>query len=81
MTARCDCCDLPVESCGRAAAQQQEAERRAVRQRLLQRPGVVAARHASACATCGGRYGLGTPIVHTEDGWTSVECCPEVLDG
>lgn len=75
---RCDCCDLPVSSCGKAVEQKVAAERRAEIARVLMEPGVVAARHSGTCVTCASRYPEGEPIKHTEDGWSGALCCPEV---
>lgn len=77
---RCSCCDLPAYSCGRVIAARQSAERQAMVERALQRPGVVRARHTGRCASCSSLVHLGEPIRKTEDGWVSVLCCPTVLD-
>lgn len=73
---RCDCCDLPVESCGRDAERQQLADLKAERARLLAMPGVIAAKFPSKCGSCGQRFDAGTPIIaHRGQGWRSLECC------
>lgn len=76
--ARCRCCDLPIDSCGTAAAKAIEAEERAVRERALQEPGVAPARRRGRCPSCGARFEVGEPIRKTSEGWTPVACCPEV---
>lgn len=77
---RCACCDLPLYSCGAEVVRRQAQERRALRERALQRPGVVAARHRGRCPSCGQPFGVGEPVRKTPDGWVSVLCCPEQLD-
>lgn len=73
---RCECCDLPVESCGLAAERRQIAEVNLERARLLSLPGAIAARFPSKCGSCGQRYDAGTPIIaHRNRGWRSLECC------
>jgi hypothetical protein len=72
----CECCDLPPESCGKAAEQQQRRERKARRERALQEPGVVPARHPiPACPGCREPVLVGEPIRRTVDGWVGVLCC------
>lgn len=81
--ARCECCDLPIYSCGKADARRLAAEAEADRWRLLSMPGVIPAAFASRCVTCGDRYPKGTPIRHLAGdpvtfagrGWS---CCIEV---
>lgn len=77
---RCTCCDLPLYSCGREIARRQAQERKARRERALQSPGVVSARHPGRCPSCGTRYAIGEPLTKTDDGWVSVLCCPTVLN-
>lgn len=77
---RCDCCDLPVESCGKAIEDRQRAEAHAERERLLTLPGVIAADLAGRCARCHGRVEVGDPIRHERGqgwhGWRDLLCCP-----
>ena len=59
---RCVCCDLPVESCGKAVEDRQRAAAAAERDRLLALPGVFAAMFPGSCTGCGERFGAGEPI-------------------
>lgn len=75
---RCDCCDLPVESCGRAVERAQLAQLVAERRRLLALPGVIAAQYPGACSGCGERFVVGDPIARHEgrwNAWRSLLCC------
>lgn len=72
---RCDCCDLPVESCGRAAEQRQRANQRAERARLLALPGALPAAYPGKCADCGERFDASDPISRSDDGWRCLVCC------
>jgi hypothetical protein len=74
---RCDCCDLPAESCGRAIEQARRDELKALRQRALQQPGVVPARYPGTCPACRTPINPLDPVRRTEDGWTGVLCCPD----
>lgn len=65
---RCECCDLPVESCGKAAEQRQRAEQRRVSADRL------VAVFAGLCADCGERIRPGDTIERSGDGWRG-ECC------
>lgn len=71
---RCDCCDLPVESCGRAAEQRQRAEQRSELERLRAR-GYFAATFHGVCEGCGEHYSAGTLIVRTHPYGYRAECC------
>ena len=75
MTERCDCCDLPADMCGQAAARAAADQRRALRSRALAEPGTIPARHAGRCPICEERYGVGEPIRKGVEGWTPVLCC------
>lgn len=76
---RCECCDLPVESCGKALETRQRAEAKARRQRALASdPRAFPASYDGTCA-CGDRFKAGTPIVHTFDGWVDLVAHPEGL--
>jgi hypothetical protein len=71
---RCDCCDLPAYSCGRAADTRQQATRRRKRQQLLDR-GWFPAQWPGTCEGCAERFAPGDLIrMHVPDGWRS-ECC------
>lgn len=74
---RCPCCDLPVESCGRAVAQQRDREARAQRERALNTYGTIPARFPGKCPGCGEWIDVGDPIRRTTDGWVGVLCCGE----
>lgn len=73
---RCRCCDLPEFMCANGLVKAQAEQARAERSRALQQPGVTAAAYPGNCATCRTRYTEGEPIRRTEDGWSSVLCCP-----
>ena len=76
MADRCDCCDLPVESCGKAAEKRERAAALAERERLLA-AGALTARYAGLCSRCSDRIREGDPIKPDPDregGWLG-ECC------
>ena len=80
MTARCDCCDLPVEFCGKAAEDRQRREARAAQAELLATPGWFPARYPGTCAGCGSYFRAGEPIRVNRGGrWTEPRyvagCC------
>lgn len=75
---RCECCDLPPGQCGTAAERTEAAETRALRLRVLDRPGVMPATYGGGCASCSTRYAVGDPIKRTRDGWSGALCCPDV---
>lgn len=62
MGSRCDCCDLPVESCGKRIEAARAAADRAERARLFDLPGVFRALWPGSCAGCGERFAEGDPI-------------------
>lgn len=66
MTARCECCDLPVYSCGKAGERKQHAEARAEVQRLTAL-GFFPAEHPGRCGHCGEWF---------KPGWVAA-CCAE----
>lgn len=77
---RCDCCDLPVESCGKAAEARLRAEAARDRDRLL-RAGWAPAVYPGRCAVCQQGFPTGMLIrqAKPKDGryhWTA-ECCAE----
>ena len=72
MTQRCDCCDLPIESCGKAIENRRRAEAFLDRTRLLAKPGWFAAGYAGTCSDCGEHFDEGQPIHRARDGWS---CC------
>jgi hypothetical protein len=69
---RCDCCDLPAYSCGKAAEQRQRAEEQEELKHLG--PGWVAALYPGVCTTCGEPFGRATSIRKVRDGWQG-RCC------
>lgn len=72
----CTCCDLPLYSCGTAAAAQKTRELRAQIARALDEPGVIAAKHViRECPGCRSFVEKGHPIRKTVDGWCGVLCC------
>lgn len=76
MTARrCECCDLPVESCGREAQRRQDAERIAEFDAAFRRPGVIPAQFIGKCARCDERIRIGDPLRGAPDGWIGELCC------
>lgn len=72
--ARCDCCDLPVESCGKAAEQHERRQQSAQRVLLLH-SGWVPAQWAGSCGQCGERFEPLTPIRRGVGGGFVAECC------
>lgn len=73
---RCDCCDVPLYSCGRALAARQAADLRAQIERALQEPGVVPAAYLiRSCPGCRSVVPVGHPIRKTRDGYVGVLCC------
>lgn len=72
---RCECCDLPVSSCGKAVEVAQRQQRIAERARLLA-AGWFVARYAGECGGCGDWFEAGTLIRRDGEGWRS-ECCQE----
>lgn len=71
---RCDCCDLPVMSCGKAREVQLRQEAAARKRALLALPGVIAARFAGTCGGCGERFAEGVPLKRKGDNWVA-DCC------
>jgi hypothetical protein len=71
---RCECCDLPTSSCGKAAEQRQRAEQQAERARIRALPGVFMALYAGTCGGCGERYEQRSLIRSTSGGYRA-ECC------
>lgn len=58
---RCDCCDLPVESCGKAAEVAQRAALDAWRKWLC-RHGWFRSNYAGSCHQCGTEFKAGSVI-------------------
>lgn len=59
---RCECCDLPVESCGKAAQARLEAAEREWLLRLVNTPPWFPAVYSGLCGECGERFAVGYPI-------------------
>jgi hypothetical protein len=77
----CTCCDLPPESCGRAAEQRQRRDVRAQIERALDEPGVIRAKFLiGSCPGCRSVVPAGHPIRKARDGWVGVRCCGDGLD-
>lgn len=73
---RCDCCDLPVESCGKAAEQRQRAE---AAQDRPPHGKTVEARYTSRCAYCGEPMRMGSLITYDQEhGWCCDPCTQEL---
>jgi len=74
---QCECCELPLVSCGKAAETKQRAEAKARRVALLRRPGWFPSDFPGACARCSEWFPVGTPIRRDQvKGWLA-ECCSE----
>lgn len=74
---RCDCCDLPVASCGKAAEQRQRAEAKADRPR---HGAEVVARFSGRCPYGNERITPGDRLVYDEEyGWCCAPCAEEAL--
>lgn len=74
---RCDCCDLPVYSCGKAKETRLRQEWKADRSRLEAR-GWLSAIYPGVCEQCRERFEPGTLIrMVAHSGWRA-ECCAEV---
>lgn len=86
MVTRCECCDLPDYSCGKAAATRDEIESRKRTAELVNR-GWFAAKFHGICKGCGADFEAGTLIRGTSDGFGRTklkyfaECCSEVISG
>ena len=74
MGARCDCCDLPVESCGRAVEVRQRQEDANARSHALSLYGWFRAQYPGQCVQCGGHFKIGDPICALDGGYKSY-CC------
>lgn len=71
---RCDCCELPVSMCGKAAEQRLRAAETAKRKALLALPGVIGARYSGTCGGCGEHFAEGAPIKRRDRTWVA-DCC------
>lgn len=85
MTARCECCDLPVESCGKAVELRQRDEAAARRRALIATRRYFPSQYAGRCSSCHERYAAGaliTPqLVDGERRWVSECCADEAVTG
>ena len=59
---RCECCDLPTESCGRAAEARLALEEGARQANLLRNPPWFTATYAGHCGNCAEHFESGYPI-------------------
>lgn len=66
MAKRCDCCDLPVESCGKAAEQRARQEDANARSQALAQPGWFQAQWPGQCGVCGVWFKAGDPITRMD---------------
>ena len=74
----CTCCDLPPESCGKAAERRRRLDLKAQIERALAEPGVIPAKHLiRSCPGCRSVVPPGHPIRRTVDGWVGALCCPD----
>lgn len=73
---RCVCCDLPAESCGKAAEQRAQQSKREQDASTRLKPGVIDAQYDGRCACCGEPFAAGDPIKHSDidHGWVA-GCC------
>lgn len=70
---RCDCCDLPVESCGKEAERRQRIERNSQLSELA-RKGFFPSQYGGNCFSCGLPFPKGTHIKAVMGGYKA-ECC------
>lgn len=73
---RCECCDLPVVSCGKAAEARARVERKQEERRLEKR-GAFRSQYTGLCASCRTPFPAGTFIrMNADDGLLyDGECC------
>jgi len=76
MGARCTCCDLPVESCGRAVEVRQRREDANARSQALSLYGWFRAQFPGSCVVCREPFAIGDPISYDSEreGYKSY-CC------
>lgn len=81
MTGRCICCDLPVESCGKAIEVKETALGREIRQAVAHTPGWSVAKYGGACERCREWYVVGEFITYDKNalGW-SATCCFDIIE-
>ncbi|MGH3834170.1 MAG: hypothetical protein ACRDSF_00480 [Pseudonocardiaceae bacterium] len=73
-TERCECCDLPVYSCGKA---EEAAQRHARRRQALIKAGWTPAHYRGVCVRCGERFGADALIRYVGGSGWRAECCAE----
>jgi hypothetical protein len=80
MADRCICCDLPIESCGKAVEDHEEALEREVRASILATPGWRVARYSGTCMACRQYdFAAGEPITQVVNvGWAAGCCFDEI---
>jgi hypothetical protein len=59
---RCECCDLPLSMCGKAAEQRLEREQRERLTKLLRGAPWFAASFPGRCGECGEPFSAGYPV-------------------
>lgn len=76
---RCECCDLPVLSCGKARETELRRQDRRRRAWLTSR-GWFPSQWPGSCERCGEAFTQGTLIRRdpSEDGYRSADCCGEI---
>ena len=74
---RCDCCDLPVYSCGKTKEDRQRLAECRERAALLVRSGWFEARWPGVCVGCGESFKPSTPIRSAHPGGYRAACCRE----
>ena len=77
---RCECCELPIYSCGKSKQDQQRRDEQRERAALLARPSWFAAHYRGQCSACGEWFERGTPITAGAGGWRA-ECCADSKEG
>jgi len=79
----CECCDLPVSSCGKAAEDRQRAQDRRHRTWLVGQ-GWFASSYPGSCDNCGTPFKAGKLIHANGRGgmrWRSECCAPDMPEG
>jgi hypothetical protein len=79
---RCECCELPEYSCGKAVAKRQEAEAKKRAAELVSQ-GWFPAKWPGACRECGSGFDAGALIKGGPYGYHGylADCCSEVVSG
>lgn len=71
---RCDCCDLPVYSCGKAQEEIERREEAALREQLREHPRWFPSIYPGTCSGCDGYFEVGTYIKRSGDKYVA-QCC------